>query len=150
MEYECLTIEAAGVPGHPSPGRVKRGLRRARLRPDVVARDGRRAVLGIALSGSQIGKIYVPDQLDTIARRCRKLVICVAEEAADETIDTLFGKPMTHWRKMRMLTYPETKWEEVARAAKRKRLGDLARMRGETVSVRVLPDPVWNAPTSSS
>jgi hypothetical protein len=140
MEHHGLTIEAAGVGGHPKPGRFKLGLMRSRLRPDVVARDGRRSILGIALGRAELGDAAAPDRLDSLAQKCRLLVVCVGAECADEAIETLFRKPMPHWRKMRLLTYPESKWEDVARAANRKRLSELA-VKGEATSVRVIPEP---------
>ena len=139
MEHESCTIDAAGVPGYPRPRRLKLGIRRSRLRPDVMARDGRRTILGIVLNESQMREA-LPDQLDAFARNCRLLVICVTEEVADEAIGILSRRPTPHWGRMRLLRYPETTWEEMVKAAKQERLRDLARPRGETCSVHVLPD----------
>ena len=122
MEQEGFTIEAAGVPGYPKPPQVKRfGLRPGRFRPDVVARDGRRTVFGIAKAGEEIGEAYVPEQLESFAQISRLLVICLPEAAADGAIETLFLKEhLPHWRKMRLLRYPAEKWQEVPKAAGRK------------------------------
>jgi hypothetical protein len=113
MEREGLTIEAADAPGH---RKVKAGLRRARFRPDVVARDGRRAVFGVAKSATEASKANVQDQLETLAGNCRMLVICIPQEAANQAMDTLFqNADLPHWRKMRLLRYPEARWQELPR-----------------------------------
>jgi hypothetical protein len=86
-----------------------------------VARDGRRTVFGEAKSASEISEAYVPEQLETLARKCRLLVICIPEKAAGEAIDTLFyNAQMSQWPKMRLLRYPGTMWEEPPKAAGRK------------------------------
>ncbi len=139
MQSEELAIEAAGVPGYPRPRRARLGLRRARLRPDVMAQDGRRAIFGIALNRQQIHEPYVPDELDAYARKCRMLVICVAREVSEKAIDVLFQTPTPHWRKMRLLRYPGTKLEEVSKAADQKTLRDLVRARGDA-AVHLLAD----------
>jgi len=139
LENQKFEIEAAGVGGHPRPARIRLGLRRARLRPDVVARDGRRSVVGFALDRQLIREPYVPDELDAYAGTCRLLVICVADESADLAIKVLFDKPMPNWRKMRLLRLPGEKFEEVPKAANERRLRDLVRARREA-AVHVLPD----------
>ncbi len=140
MEQASLSIQAAATPGHRRPARLKLGgLKRSRLRPDVLARDSRRAVLGLVLDRSQIYEPYVPDELDAFASNCRLLVICVAAPAADEAIDIFIRNPKPHWGKMRLLTHPGTQWEEVAKAANQKRLRKLASAAPEA-SVYVRPD----------
>src|SRR5881398_2873222 len=113
MEREGLTIEAAHAPGYRKPGNVKPGLSRSRFRPDVVARDGRRTIFGVAKSEAEASKGYVRDQLETFAGKCRMLVICIPEEAANQAVERLFHNPeMQHWRKMRLLRHPDTNWQE--------------------------------------
>jgi hypothetical protein len=113
MEREGLTIEAADAPGH---RKVKAGLRRARLRPDVIARDGRRAIFGVAKTEAEASKAEVQDELESLAGKCRMLVICIPEEAANQAVDTLFQKADTpNWRKMRLLRHPEARWQELPR-----------------------------------
>jgi hypothetical protein len=113
MEQQGLTIEAADAPGF---RKVKAGLRRARLRPDVVARDGRRAIFGVAKSAAEASKADLQDQLETLAGNCRMLVICIPQEAANQAVDTLFqNADMPNWRKMRLLRYPEARWQELPR-----------------------------------
>jgi hypothetical protein len=116
MEQEGLTIEAADAPGYRKPGRVKPGLGRARFRPDVVARDGRRTIFGVAKTETEASKAHVRDQLETFAGKCRMLVICLPDEAADQAVDALFhNADMPHRGKMRLLRHPDTKWQEVSR-----------------------------------
>jgi hypothetical protein len=113
MEREGLTIEAADAPGH---RKVKAGLRRSRSRPDVVARDGRRTIFGVAKSAAEASKADVQDQLEALAGKCRMLVICIPREAADQAVDTLFQNvDMPLWGKMRLLRYPEARWQELPR-----------------------------------
>ena len=118
---------------------MRRGLKRARLAPDVVARDGRRSVLGFALDPQQFRQPSVPNELDTYAGTCRMLVICVAEENSNAAIHVLFDKPMPNWRKMRLLRRPGTKLEEVAKLSGEKKLRDLLRSKRES-AVHVVPE----------
>jgi hypothetical protein len=122
MKQEGLTIEAADAPGFPKPPQMKRfGLRASRSRPDVIGRDGRRTIFGEAKLGSEIGESYVPDQLESFASKCRLLVVCIPKEAADEAIDTLFDKAhIPHSARIRLLTYPETKWRDLPRRPAKK------------------------------
>jgi hypothetical protein len=116
MEQEGLTIEAADAPGHRRPGHVKAGLRRSRFRPDVVALDGRRTIFGVAMTEAEASNAYVRNQLETFAGKCRMLVICIPQEAADQAVDALFhDADMLRRRKMRLLRYPDTKWQELPR-----------------------------------
>jgi hypothetical protein len=119
MEHEGLTIDAADAPGYRKPGNVKSGRRRARFRPDVVARDGRRTIFGVVKSEAEARDGQLRDQLETFAGKCRMVVICIPEEAARQTVDALFqNADMPHWRKMRLLRHPDTKWQEAPRPAK--------------------------------
>jgi hypothetical protein len=122
MEQADMVIEAADAPDHPKPSQTKAsGLRRRRARPDVVAKDGRRTVFGEAVTGAEVGDARVPDQLETLARSCRMLVICIPEEAADDAIETLFlERHLPHWHKMRVLRYPAEGWQELPKAAGRR------------------------------
>jgi hypothetical protein len=122
MEQAGFTIEATDASGFAKPRQVKRfGLRPGRFRPDVVARDGRRTVFGEARSGAEISDKQTSERLETLARHCRLLVICLPEEVADEAIDTLFLKAhLPHWHKMRVLRYPRATWQELPRGAGRK------------------------------
>jgi hypothetical protein len=114
MEQQGLTIEAADAPGHRKPPHVKSGLRRSRVRPDVVARDGRRTIFGIVHGG---------DQLEVLAGKCRTLVICVPKAVADEAASTLLHNVDTQLsRKMRLLKHPDTSWQEMPRRAHAARL----------------------------
>ena len=123
MEQEGLTIEAADAPGYPKPGHVKAGLRRSRFRPDVVARDGRRTIFGVAKSEAEASKAYVRDQLETFATKCRMLVICIPQEAADQAVDALFANTdMLGRGKMRLLRHLDSKWREVPRTPQETRL----------------------------
>lgn len=117
MEQEGITIEAAEAPGYPRPRQNKRfGLRTGRLRPDVAGRDGRRAILGVVTCGAQIGEAHLSGQLDALARECRTLVVCIPGETPEHAIDSAFpGERMPHRRKMRVLRYPDTKWQELRR-----------------------------------
>jgi hypothetical protein len=140
MEQENLSIEAATIPGHRRPARQKLGgLKRSRLRPDVLARDGRRAILGLVLDRSQIHEPHLADELEAFAVNCRLLVICVAADAAEQAIDVFVRNPRPHWGKLRLLTHPGTQWEEVAKAANQKRVRKLARAASQP-SVYVRPD----------
>jgi hypothetical protein len=139
MEQQGFTIEAASVRGHRAPGRMRRGLKRTRLAPDVVARDGRRSILGIALDRQQLREPHVSKELGTYAGTCRMLVICVAQEQANAAIHVLFDNPMPNWRKMRLLRCPGTNLEEVSRMANEKKLRDFVRSKREAV-VHVLPE----------
>jgi hypothetical protein len=132
LEQQGLTIEAATAPGYPQPGRMRLGIRRARLRPDVVAHDGRRTVLGIALDKELIRAAYVPAELDAYAGTCRMLVICVTQESANQAIQVLFDKPVPNWRKMRLLRSPGERFEDVSRAANDRKLRDLVRAKRDT------------------
>jgi hypothetical protein len=134
MEREGLTIEAADAPGYRKPGHVKPGLRRSRFRPDVVARDGRRTIFGVAKSEAEASQAYVPDQLETFAGKCRILVICIPQDAADQTVDTLFrNADMLHSQKLRLLRHLDSKWQEVPRTPQATR-----RPNSDHVSVRVM------------
>jgi hypothetical protein len=116
MEQEGLTIEAANAPGHRKPGHVKGGPRRTRVRPDVVARDGRRAIFGIANSDTEASLADVHDQLETLAGKCRMLVICIPEQTADHAVDALFqSADMSLRQKMRLLRHPDARWQAVPR-----------------------------------
>jgi hypothetical protein len=116
MKQEGLTIEAADVPGYRRPGVVKPGLLKSRFRPDVVARDGRRTIFGVAKSAPEASRADVRDQLETFASKCRMLVICIPQEAANQVVSALFhNADMPHWRKMRLLRHPDPKWQEVPR-----------------------------------
>jgi hypothetical protein len=116
MEQEGLTIEAADARGYRRPGHVKSGLPRSRFRPDVVARDGRRTIFGVAKTEAEAGRAYVREQLETFSGKCRTLVICIPQEGADQAMDALFlNKDMVGRQKMRLLRYPGTKWQEVSR-----------------------------------
>ena len=139
MEEQGFTIEAAAARSHRRPGRIRLRLRRARLRPDVVARDRRRAILGFALDEELMREPYVPAELDAYAATCRLLVICVAQETANQAIHYLFEKPVPNWRKMRLLKCPGTELEDVSRAANQKKLRELVRARRHA-PVHVLPD----------
>lgn len=113
MEDEGFEIEAAYVPGRAKPKPVKRGLRPARSRPDVVAKDGRRTVFGEALVPADIVDPHMPEKLEALAQKCRILIICVAEEAAQQALDVLFnGEQIEHRPKMRLLKHPLAKWED--------------------------------------
>jgi hypothetical protein len=113
MEEQGLEIEAADVSGRAKPKPVKRGMRPARSRPDVVAKDGRRTVFGVALVPVDIVDRHTPEKLETLAQKCRFLVICVAEEAAQQVVDVLFnGEQIPHRPKMRLLKHPLAKWED--------------------------------------
>ena len=116
MEGQGMEIEAADLSGHAKPKPVKRGLRPARSRPDVVAKDGRRTVFGLALVPADIADPHTPEKLETLAQKCRFLVICVAEEAAQQALDLLFnGEQIPHRPKLRLLKHPLAKWEDPPR-----------------------------------
>src|SRR5919109_725458 len=111
MEEQGLEIEAADLYGRPKPKQVKFGLRPGRSRPDVVAKDGRRTVFGVALTPTEITASHTPAKLETLAQRCRTLVVCVAEEAAQQALDALFnGANIPHRPKLRLLRHPLGKW----------------------------------------
>ena len=113
MEDEGFEIEAADVSGRAKPKPVKRGLRPARSRPDVVAKDGRRTVFGEALVPADIADPHTPEKLETLAQKCRLLIICVTEEAAQQALDVLFNaEQIPHRPKMRLLKHPLAKWED--------------------------------------
>ena len=127
MEREGLTIEGADAPGYSKPRQVKRfGMRPGRARPDVVARDGRRTILGEAKTALEIGDGQVPDQLDAFASKCRLLVVCVPEGAVEEAVALLNRADMPHRPKMRLLRYPQAKWDEFPKLAGPANLRDLA------------------------
>jgi hypothetical protein len=116
MEQVGLTIESADAPGYRKPGRVGSGLLRSGCRPDVIARHGRRTIFGVASHDADASKADVRDQLDTLAAKCRMLVICMPLEAADRAGDALFHNPdLLHWRKIRLLRHPDTTWQEAPR-----------------------------------
>jgi hypothetical protein len=116
MEREGLTIEGADAPGYSKPRQMKRlGLRRAR--PDVVARDGRRTILGEAKTAQEIGEGHVPGQLDAFASKCRLLIVCVPEGVVNEAVALLNRADMPHRPKMRLLRYPRAKWDEFPKLA---------------------------------
>ncbi len=123
MQQEGITVEAADAPGHSRPRPVKLlGLRPGRLRPDVVGRDGRRMTLGKAISATEIADSSLPGRLETFARHCRMLVVCVPGSAADEAIATLFhGQQLPHRAKLRLLVHPRMKWEDVPKPPARAR-----------------------------
>jgi hypothetical protein len=120
MEKAGLEVEAADASGYAKPRQTKAlGLRRRRARPDVIAKDGRRTVFGAALADGDAG---VSDHLETLARHCRVLVICISDGDADQAIQTLFfDQHLPHWHKMRILRYPAEGWQELPKAAGRKR-----------------------------
>ena len=122
MEQQGLTVEAADAPGYRRPRLVKLfGLRSSRLRPDVIAKDGRRTVFGAVKCGSETGEAHLADHLEGLASKCRLLVVCIPEVAADEAMDTLFrGAPMPQRQKIRLLRYPKTRWEDIPKSAVRK------------------------------
>jgi hypothetical protein len=122
MEQQGLTVEAADAPGYKRPRLVKLfGLRSSRLRPDVIGRDGRRTVFGAVRCGSEIGEAHLANQLDSLASKCRLLVVCFPESAADNAIDTLFHQaPMSQRQRIRLLRHPKTRWEEIPKSAVRK------------------------------
>ena len=116
MEEQGLSVVAADAPGYRKPRHVKSGLRRSKFRPDVVARDGRRTIFGVARSEAEATQGDLRDQLETFAGNCRMVVICVPEKAANQAMDALFqNADMLHWRKMRLLRHPGTRWQEVPR-----------------------------------
>ena len=113
MEGAGLEIEAALAPGYRKPAHVKAGFLRSKPRPDVVARDGRRAIFGVAVSNAEDCS---REQLEILAGNCRTVVICVSAEAAGPAVDDLLqdaAKP--HWKKMRLLRHPQTQWQEMPR-----------------------------------
>jgi hypothetical protein len=113
IEEQGLEMEAADLYGHTKPKPVKMGLRPGRSRPDVVAKDGRRTVFGVGLLPSEIGAAYLPEKLATLAQKCRLLVICVSEDAAQQALDMLFNREqLAHRPKMRLLRHPLGKWED--------------------------------------
>jgi hypothetical protein len=113
MEEQGLEVEAADLPSREKPKPLKRGLRPGRSRPDVVARDGRRMVFGVALPASEIGHSHMPEKLATLAPKCRLLIVCVSSESAQYALDTLFNAPsLPHRPKMRLLRHPLGKWED--------------------------------------
>jgi len=122
MEEQGLTVEAADAPGYRRPRLVKHfGLRSSRLRPDVIAKDGRRSVFGAVKCGSEIGQAHLAGHLEGLASKCRLLVVCIPEAAADEAMDTLFHQaPMPQRQKIRLLRYPKTRWEDIPKSAVRK------------------------------
>jgi|SRR5215213_5793329 len=105
MEEQGLTIEAADAPGYRKPRHIKSGLRRSKVRPDVVALDGRRTIFGVAGGTGDLGEM-----VEALAAKCRIVVICVPQHATDG----LFSDTPS-WRKLRLLKHPHTKWEEVRR-----------------------------------
>jgi hypothetical protein len=122
MELQGFTIEAADAPGYRKPGNVKSGLRRSRVRPDVVARDGRRTIFGVAKGGAEASDAQVGDQLETFAGRCRMLVICIPKQAANQAGDTRFHSVDVQLsRKMRLLRHPDISWQEMPRRAQASR-----------------------------
>jgi hypothetical protein len=113
MEGAGLEIESAVAPGYRKPAHIKAGFMRSKLRPDVVARDGRRTIFGIAVSNADES---LREQLDVLAGKCRTIVICIPNDPADQALDMLLqdaGAP--HFRKMRVLRHPSTKWQELPR-----------------------------------
>ena len=114
MEGAGLEIEAALAPGYRKPSHIKAGFLRSKVRPDVVARDGRRAIFGIAVSNAEES---VPEHLEVLAGKCRTVVICVSAEAAESVVaDLLQDAAKPHWHKMRLLRHPHTQWQEMPRA----------------------------------
>jgi hypothetical protein len=121
IEQEGNTIEAADAPGHSRPRPVKL-VGPGRLRPDVVALDGRRRILGKAVTAAEVEDRRLPRRLETLARDCRMLVICMPESAAADALGTVFGAGSTLSRaKMRLLLHPRLKWEELPKAPLRPR-----------------------------
>jgi hypothetical protein len=105
------------------------------LRPDVVARDGRRTIFGVAKSEAEASRARVRDQLETFSGKCRTLVICIPQEGADQAADALsHNADMIGWQKMRLLRHPDTKWQEVPRTPQ------AARRPTDHVSVRVIAE----------
>jgi hypothetical protein len=117
MEQAGITIEAADAPGHPRPKPVKLIGRGSRLRPDVVGLDGRRKMLGKVMTAAELGDSRLRGQLETLARNCRTLVVCIPEAAAGEARDTVFGADLEHRAKIRLLLHPRAQWEELPRRA---------------------------------
>jgi hypothetical protein len=124
MKHAGVTVEAAEAPGFKRPRQFKRlGLRTGRFRPDVIARDGRRSVLGVCKSGAELREAHLPDQLEAFAQRCRMLIVCVCEADAEEALEALFPDADTpHRLKLRLLRHPRPRWEDVPKTAARKRL----------------------------
>jgi hypothetical protein len=122
MEEQGLTVEAADARGYRRPRLVKLfGLRSSRLRPDVIAKDGRRTVFGAVKCGSEIAEAHLADHLENLASKCRLLVVCIPEAAAEAAMDSLFrGAPMPQRQKIRLLRYPKTRWEDIPKSAVRK------------------------------
>jgi len=112
MQRQGLTIEAANAPGYRKPGHVKSGRGRSRFRPDVVALDGRRTIFGVAKSGAEASSGDVRDQLEAFASKCRTVVICVPEKAADGLVRS---SDTPSWRKLRLLRHPSTQWQDMPR-----------------------------------
>jgi hypothetical protein len=108
MQEQGLVIQEANAPGYRKPGHGKFGLRRSTVRPDVVALDGRRTIFGIVSTTGE-----VDNQLEALAAKCRLVVICVPEKAADRLVTTFSDTPS--WRKLRLLKHPHTIWEEARR-----------------------------------
>src|SRR5262245_24444286 len=134
MERDGMVIEAADLPGHNKPGALKRGLIRSRLKPDAVARDGRRIIFGIAASGAEIAGRDLPPHLEALAGKCRMLVVCVPNDRADEVVDAVLrGGQVPSWRKLRLLSHPMTKWAEVPKPATAvgRRLAPVVRLRDD-------------------
>ena len=133
MEQEGLVVEAARLPGHKRPGAVKRGFVRSGPRPDAVGRDGRRAILGVAVSDRELADSEFPVHLEALAGKCRTLLVCLPDASADEVVNTVIRKgQVPSWRKLRLLRHPSTKWAEVPREATRVRgAGPQVRLRDE-------------------
>jgi hypothetical protein len=124
MEEQGLEIEAAELYGRAKPKPVKVGLRPGRSRPDVVARDGRRTVFGLALLPSDISAAHMPEKVATLAQKCRLLVIVVSEDAVQQALDTLFNRErLAHRPKMRLLRHPALKWEDPPKTTAPQRYG---------------------------
>ena len=114
MELQGLKIEAAAAPGYRKPAPVKGGLLQSKLRPDVMAREGCRAVFGVAMTMVEASKKDMRDELEIIASKCRKVVICVSEDAADQAVACLLqDADKQHLRKVHLLRPPQNTWQEM-------------------------------------
>jgi len=118
MEQAGMSIEAASAPGHPKPAPVTRlGLRPRRFRPDAVARDGRRTIMGEAMTAAELADGKSANRLETLSRNCRILILCIPDGAAEETVASLLRSAGMPHAKGRLLRYPRESWEELPRTA---------------------------------
>jgi hypothetical protein len=118
MEKAGMEIGAASAAGYGRPAPVTRlGLRPRRWRPDVVARDGRRAVFGAAMTEDELAGSKAGDRLGTLSRNCRTLILCIPADVEEEAVETMLrGSDMPH-AKGRLLRYPRETWEELPKSA---------------------------------